>query len=524
MPASDLEQEKASQELKLRILRQIAFAAGVFQGDITIRTLLESLAEGIVIIDNSGTILLVNSRAEQMFGYPEKELIGMPHSVLVPERFRTVHEEHQAHFFAEPKIRPMGQLLDLFGRRRDGNEFPIEISLGFIETINGVLVMALVSDMTLRKQFEARLREHEELFRIQVECVKDYAVFMLDARGNVLNWNAGAERLKGYREEEIIGKHFSCFYPEEERNAGTPEEVLQKATAEGWFEGEGWRVRKDGSRFRADVIVTAIRDENGNLRGFSKVTHDITKHKRAEEEIDQLNIELAAANRELESFNYTVAHDLRKPLSVVNGYCQAIKEMCSDKLDEQCNGFLRETYEGTLRMNRLIDALLKFSSMAQVEPRRETVDLNGVAQAVAAELAQGEPARKVEFRITEGISVIGDAALLRVALDNLLGNAWKYTSQQEEAVIELGVTTIGEETAYFVRDNGPGFDMADAEKLFVPFQRAGKAEFAGHGIGLATVERIIRRHGGRVWAEGEPGKGATFFFTLPELGLLPRRG
>jgi len=188
--------------------------------------------------------------------------------------------------------------------------------------------------------------------------------------------------------------------------------------------------------------------------------------------------------------------------------------MCSDKLDEQCNGFLRETYEGTLRMNRLIDALLKFSSMAQVEPRRETVDLNGVAQAVAAELAQGEPARKVEFRITEGISVIGDAALLRVALDNLLGNAWKYTSQQEEAVIELGVTTIGEETAYFVRDNGPGFDMADAEKLFVPFQRAGKAEFAGHGIGLATVERIIRRHGGRVWAEGEPGKGATFFFTL----------
>ena len=229
-------------EQELRIRQQIAFAAGVFQEDITIRTLLESLAEGIVIIDNSGTILLVNSRAGQMFGYPEKELIGMSHSVLVPERFRTVHEEHQAHFFAEPRIRPMGQLLDLFGRRRDGSEFPIEISLGFIETIKGVLVMALVSDITLRKEYETRLREHEELFRIQVECVKDYGVFMLDAQGNVLNWNAGAERLKGYREEEIIGKHFSCFYPQEERNAGTPEGGLKKAAAEGWFKDEGWRI------------------------------------------------------------------------------------------------------------------------------------------------------------------------------------------------------------------------------------------------------------------------------------------
>jgi protein-histidine pros-kinase len=182
MTREELEQERVRQEEELRILRQISFASGLFQGDVTVRTLLESLAEGVVIIDNSGTILLVNSRAEQLFGYAKKDIIGKPHSYLIPERFREIHEEHQAHFFEEPRIRPMGELLDLAGRRKDGSEFPAEISLSYIETINGTLVMAFISDITIRKEYESHLRESEELFRIQVECVKDYAIFMLDAR------------------------------------------------------------------------------------------------------------------------------------------------------------------------------------------------------------------------------------------------------------------------------------------------------------------------------------------------------
>jgi light-regulated signal transduction histidine kinase (bacteriophytochrome) len=224
---------------------------------------------------------------------------------------------------------------------------------------------------------------------------------------------------------------------------------------------------------------------------------------------------MEGAKRELEAFNYTVAHDLRKPLTVVNGYCQAIRELCGDQLDEQCKGHLREAYDGTLRMNRLIDALLNFSRMAHVEPRRETVDLSAMAHEVAAELRLAEPGRRATFRVGEGITVNGDANLLRVVLGNLLGNAWKYTGMQEEALIELGVTEIDGQPACFVRDNGPGFDMAEAEKLFTPFHRLpGAEECRGFGIGLATVERIIRSHGGRVWAEGEPGKGATFYFTL----------
>ncbi|HEY3307235.1 MAG TPA: GAF domain-containing protein [Desulfuromonadaceae bacterium] len=225
---------------------------------------------------------------------------------------------------------------------------------------------------------------------------------------------------------------------------------------------------------------------------------------------------LEEASRELEAFNYTVAHDLRKPLTIINGYCQAIKELCGDKLNEQCNDYLHETYTGTLRMNRLIDALLNFSRLARVELRRETVDLSAIAKEVAAELKQAEPERQVTFRIAEAVSAEGDENLLRVVLDNLLGNAWKYTGTQEETIIEFGAMEIDGKQAYFVRDNGTGFDMADADKLFTPFQRLpGADKFRGFGIGLATVERIIRRHGGRIWAEGEPGKGATFYFTLP---------
>jgi two-component system, cell cycle sensor histidine kinase and response regulator CckA len=278
-------QENPSIEQKQILGEQIAFASGLFQGDVTIRTLLESLAEGVVVVGKSGTILVLNTRSEQMFGYSKQELIGMPHSILIPERFRMAHEKHEASFFAEPMIRPMDHLFYFAGRRKDGSEFPLEVSLGYIETINGPLTLALVSDITLRKQYEMRLREKEELFRIQVECVKDYAIFMLDINGYVLTWNTGAECLKGYRPEEIIGRHFSSFYPEEERNAGKPAEMLEIAVREGRAKDEGWRVRKDGSRFWADVIITALRDEAGDLRGFSKVTHDITERMRAAEDL-----------------------------------------------------------------------------------------------------------------------------------------------------------------------------------------------------------------------------------------------
>jgi len=236
-------------------------------------------------------------------------------------------------------------------------------------------------------------------------------------------------------------------------------------------------------------------------------TMDITERKRAEEKLEILNTEL-------EAFNYTVSHDLRTPLTVINSYCQVIGELCCNSLDIKLKGYIREMYEGTLSMNRLINTLLDFSRVSRVEIHHDRVALSKMAEEVALELKKSDPESRVIFRIAPGITVDGDAGLLRVVLVNLIGNAWKYIGKREGAVIEFGVTEVEGKPACFIRDNGPGFDKAVAEKLFIPFQRLPGTEVEGNGIGLATVERIVRRHGGKVWAESEAGNGAAFFFTL----------
>jgi PAS domain S-box-containing protein len=791
-PAKEPDQEKARRELALRIQRHVAFASGIFQQDVTVRTMLESLAEGVVIIDNSGTVLLINTRAEEMFGYSREELVGQPHALLIPERFRASHEEHETNFFREPRIRPMGQLLTLAGRRKDGSEFPAEISLSYLDTINGIIILAFISDITHRRQNEDRLRKSEHLFnsfmlhlpaaawikdlngryvyanaeaerifatplselqgrtdneifppetarqfrendqrvlaeeesirttevlrqadgvehhsivskfavpglddttafvagmafditgRMQAEEERgrllvefdavlnsiNEGVVISDLEGNILTMNPSAlamhgyesveqarsklhlyqetfelsdlngrpvpleewplaralrgerfadhevrvrrkdtgkswigsysgtpvqtksgdtilavitlrditkrksaqeelrkseekfsmifntapvgitistfadgrfvdinpagERFSGYRREEVIGRtalEFDIWKDPEER-ARTIEEILRRG---GVRDREMMMKDKSGNLFWASYSAVAV--EMGGEKYLLSLVDDITDRKRAEEEIERLNAELAAraaeleaANRELEAFNFTVAHDLRKPLTTINGYCEIIRELCGDRLDEQCKKYLQEAYDGTWRMNRLIDTLLNFSRLSHVEPRRETVDLSGMAHEVAAGLKLAEQSRRAEFRITEGISVIGDAVLLQVVLENLIVNAWKYTGTRKEAVIEFGIMEYGTqgaeavpmcetgETVYFVRDNGIGFDMADADKLFIPFERLpGTEEFRGFGIGLATVARIIKRHGGRIWAEGETDRGATVYFTL----------
>ncbi|HJV65657.1 MAG TPA: ATP-binding protein [Geomonas sp.] len=237
---------------------------------------------------------------------------------------------------------------------------------------------------------------------------------------------------------------------------------------------------------------------------------------RRESERDQLISMLASANQDLEAFNYTVAHDLRQPLNMLSSYCQVITNLFGDQLPAECKEYVEQAYEKTFQMHRLIEALLNFSRMGKAEPHREMLNISMLAREVSLSLNAAEPERRVEFRIDDGIMANGDPSLLRAVLANILGNAWKYTRTCEKAVIEFGARSIDGELEYFVKDNGVGFDMAHAGKIFTPFQRLpGAEEFKGYGIGLATVERIIRRHGGRIWAEGEKGKGATFFFTLP---------
>lgn len=375
--------------------------------------------------------------------------------------------------------------------------------------------LVIFREMGRRHKAEEELRQSEERFRLLVSGVKDYAILMLDPDGRVVSWNAGAERIKGYCSDEISGKHFSVFYPAEDVERGKPELELKVAAEQGRIEDEGWRVRKDGSRFWANVVIAALRDDRGRLRGFGKVTRDMTDRRRAEENMETRNAQLEAANNELQTFSYSVSHDLRAPLRAIDGFSLALLEDYENKLDAEGKTHLQRIRAAAGRMAELIDAMLNLARVSRAGMVRENVDLSPLAEEIAAELLASQPQREARIVISPKLPVRGDRLLLRVVLENLLSNAWKFTSEQPTTRIELGAKRDGSETIHFVRDNGAGFDMQHADKLFGVFQRLHReSEFPGTGVGLATAQRIIHRHGGRIWAEAAPGAGATFFFVL----------
>ena len=475
------------------------------------RALLDSAPDAIVIFDTDAKIVLVNTATERLFGYDRRELLQRPFQLLVPEYpGEGPRLPDRATAPAGPPLTPAGSGLELTGRRKDGTEFPTEVRLAPLETEEGSLVSSSIRDITVRNRAELQLRESEERFRMLVGAVKDYAIVMLDREGRVTSWNSGAERIKGYTAAEIVGQHFSRFFLPEDIRDGKPLKELQVAVAEGRHEDEGWRVRKDGSRFLGSVVITPVRDSGGTVVGFAKITRDVTERHMA-----QAALELA--NHELEAFSYSVAHDLRAPLRGMNGFAQVLLTKYRDQLDAEGQDWLEEILLNARKMGELIDGLLSLARVSKSDLRLERVDLSALARQVAVELAAQEPARAVDVSILEGLFAVVDPRLGRAIFENLLGNAWKFTRQVAKPRIEVGSTSHPRGRAFFVRDNGAGFDMAFASKLFSPFQRLHTVgEFPGTGIGLATVKRIVDRHGGRIWAEGLIDRGATFYFTIPE--------
>jgi PAS domain S-box-containing protein len=346
--------------------------------------------------------------------------------------------------------------------------------------------------------------------------IKDYSVITLDPEGRVTTWNGAAERITGYRTEEILGKHVSIFYAPDDVAIGKPTTELTTAIKAGRFEDDGWRVRKDGSQFWANAVVTPLLDEAGRVRGFVKITRDTTEKRKAEQELLRRSAELEAANKELESFSYSVSHDLRAPLRGIDGFSQALEEDYAGRLDATGKSYLARIRAGARRMGVLIDDLINLARVTRAEMYREKIDLSKMAADIVRELQTAEPRRKVMVQINDGLAADGDNRMVRVALLNLLGNAWKFTSKRPDAKIEFGFLGCnGNRAAYYVRDNGAGFDQTYASRLFSAFQRLhSMEEFPSTGIGLATVERIVRRHGGKVWAEGAVNQGATVYFTL----------
>ena len=358
-----------------------------------------------------------------------------------------------------------------------------------------------------------------------VEGVQDYAIFMLSPQGHIVSWNNGAERIKGYKVDEIIGKHFSCFYPPEAIAQGKPEEALRKAIEQGHSDEEGWRVRKDGKEFWASVVITAIFDKGGCLQGFAKITRDMTEAKRSELAIYDKNLkleenarDLARSNTDLEAFSYSVSHDLRAPLRHIVGFVELLQRDGRASLPEKSLAHLTTISKAAKRMGDLIDDLLAFSRIGRSEVKRTEVNLDELVGETLGDFQAETKERNIVWTIHALPTVWADRALLRLVLVNLISNALKFTGGRTEARIEVGCAPAGNgETVIFIRDNGVGFDPKYTEKLFGVFQRLhSQTEFEGTGIGLANVQRIIGRHCGRVWAEGVVGGGATFYFSLPK--------
>jgi PAS domain S-box-containing protein len=489
---------------------------------------LETALDAIISMDHDGKIIEWNPAAERIFGYSRELALGRDMSELIMPK--STHEQHRkglARFLQTGRGRMLGHRTEMMALRANGAEFPVELTVTKIPGDGPPVFTSFVRDITERRRTEEALRKSEERFRLLVEGVEDYAIYMLDTHGRITTWNAGAERIEGYRAQEIIGRRFHRFYTPEDVERKKPDQVLAVATAEGRFQDERWQVRKDGSQFWASFVITALRDENGKLTGFSTIARDITKRKHAEDEIRRLNTELErrvqdrtaelqAAYHEMEAFSYSISHDLRAPLIHIAGFVEMLKSDLGDRLDEKSRRHLNTICDSTETMGRMIADLLTFSRIGRAEMHKVRFNLGDTVKDVRRDLQPQTENRTVAWVVPELPEVYADPFLLRQALFNLLTNALKYTRNRAEARIEITAESTDREHIFSVRDNGAGFDMRYASKLFGVFQRLHPtSEFEGTGIGLANVRRIIQRHGGRTWAEGEVDGGATFYFSLP---------
>jgi PAS domain S-box-containing protein len=485
-----------------------------------------SAMDAIITVDDQQRIVLFNSAAERMFLFPTEDAIGQPLDRFIPERFRASHKQH-VQGFGETHVtrRSMGALGALYGLRADGEEFPIEASISQIESDGKKLYTVILRDITERRRADEALKEQARMLELAPMLIRDL-------NGRIIFWNTGAEQMYGWPTAEALDKvAHSLLQTEFPRPI---EEIKARLYAHNHWEGELLHIRKDGQRIVVASHWVLHRDGQGKPKAILEVNNDITERKDAEREIGRLNEELEqrvadrtaqlqAVNKELEAFSYSVSHDLRAPLRHIDGFSQALLEDYTDKLDDVGKSYLREVRGASQEMAQLIDDVLQLARVTRSEMRREVVDLSDMAGAITAELKKREPKRKVIVNLTEELATCGDKRLLRIVLNNLLGNAWKFTAKRAEAEITFGGEQKNGENTYFIRDNGAGFDMAYVGKLFGAFQRLHTAgEFEGTGIGLATVQRIVYRHGGRVWAEGAVNEGATFYFTLPnskEIGI-----
>jgi PAS domain S-box-containing protein len=477
------------------------------------------------MVDAAGRIVKANPEAERLFGYPAASLLGKPVECLIPAPYRPRHEQHRRDFAANPLPRSMGQDRELFAETNAGVTFPVEVSLAPITIKDRSYVVATVVDISARKHAEAMLRTSQSQLRTFVEHAP-ISVAMLDRDFRYLVTSKRWVEEYGRGQRELIGKLHYEIHPD------IPEDwkrAHRDALAGAFLKNdEDLWVQADGSPHWLRWAVYPWHDDQGEVGGIIISAENVTARKLAEDQVRKLNAglerrvaertaDLEAANRELDAFAYAVSHDLRGPLRAMSGFSSALEEDYGEQLPAGARNYLAQIKQSSHRMGELIDGILTLSRSARGELLQETVDLSEIAQRIRAELEQGDPQHQAAWEIQAGMVVRGDGRMLEAVIRNLLGNAWKYSSRSPTPQIRFYAENSGAWRRYCVADNGAGFDMAYAHGLFKPFQRLHRQdEFPGIGVGLATVRRIIQRHGGEIHAQGALGQGATFCFTLPQ--------
>jgi PAS domain S-box-containing protein len=484
------------------------------------RQLLEAAPDAMVVMNQVGAIVLVNAELERLFGYGREELLNEPMEVLMPAGLLD-RLPGTISSFNQPRLRAMGPGLELFGRRKDGTEFPVEISLSPLETEDGMLVSSAIRDISARKREERKFRQF-------LESAPDAMVFM-NREGTIMLVNAELERMFGYQRQELLDQPMEILMPAGllDRLPGQLSSFNQPRLRTMGPGLELFGRRKDGTEFPVEISLSPLETEDGML--VSSAIRDISERKRSEREIVDLNLglatrnvelatsvhELAASVQELEAFTSSVAHDLRAPLRHIQAFSTTLTETLSSQTDPAAQTLLHQIVDTTKNMATMVDDLLTLARLGRQELSLQVTGLNSLVQEVIKYLTPEWRERQIDWRFGDLPFVDCDPGLIKQVFFNLLSNALKYTMPRKPAVIEIGCRLAENPPVFFVKDNGVGFNMKYADKLFGVFQRLHRREdFEGVGVGLASVQRIIHKHGGRIWAEAEVDKGATFLFTL----------
>jgi PAS domain S-box-containing protein len=458
------------------------------------REVLDALLEGCQVIDDELRYVYVNDAVCKQGRRPREELLGRTMMECYPGIETTPMFVELQRCLRERTHHEMENVFEFEGGGR------IVFELRFVPLPHGVCIFSL--DITERRELLAAIVGDSE-----------DAIVGSTLDGTITSWNASAERIFGWARADILGRSIELLIPPEilaeERERG-----VQVAAGKPVVHSATTRLAKDGTPIDVWITLSPVRDARGQVVGLSRILRDARAEVARERELVRAKLAAEHAQRELESFSYSVAHDLRAPLRSLDGFSQALLEDYSDRLDATGQRYLRHVRESAQLMATLIDDILALSRVTRHELQRQEVSLSQEATEVLTRLAARDPRRVVRWHVAPGLEARADRKLLAILLENLLGNAWKFTAKREVAHIEVGVES-GPERVFFVSDDGAGFDMAYSDKLFGVFSRLHSvSQFEGTGIGLATVQRVVQRHHGRVWGEGRVEQGACFRFTL----------